>query len=87
MTVKITLSFTDRHHGFPLRKVEEGVCATQSTAVAAAVEQMMQEEAERESALGAMADEIRSRLATPRDEFVDINDVFRDVEASLLNKR
>jgi Arc/MetJ-type ribon-helix-helix transcriptional regulator len=41
MTVKTTLSFTDRHHHFLSEKVGQGVFATQSAAVAAALEQMM----------------------------------------------
>ena len=36
MTVKTTLSFTDRHHQFLSEKVGQGVFATQSAAVAAA---------------------------------------------------
>ncbi len=83
MTVKTTLSFTDRHHGYLTRKVEEGVFATQSAAVAAAIEQMMRDEAEREAALQAMAEEIRARLATPREEFLDPSDAFAVARARL----
>ena len=54
MTVKTTLSFTDRHHQFLSEKVGQGVFATQSAAVAAALEQMMQDEDEREVALQAV---------------------------------
>jgi hypothetical protein len=43
MTVKTSLSFTDRHHRFLSEKVGQGVFATQSAAVAAAQEQMMQD--------------------------------------------
>ena len=50
MTVKTTLSFTDRHHHFLSEKVGQGVFATQSAAVAAALEHMMQDEEERASA-------------------------------------
>ena len=64
MAVKTTLSFTERHHGFLLAKVREGIFATQSAVVAAAVEQMIQDEAEREVALSALADEIRARAHT-----------------------
>ena len=53
MTVKTTLSFTDRHHHFLSEKVGEGVFATQSAAVAAALEQMMQDDQERDVALSA----------------------------------
>ena len=47
MTVKTTLSFTDRHHRFLTDKVGQGVFASQSAAVAAALEQMMRDEEER----------------------------------------
>ena len=61
MTVKMTLSFTDRHHRYLLEKVGQGVFATRSAAVAAAIEQMMQAETERNGALSALAEEIRMR--------------------------
>ena len=83
MTVKTTLSFTDRHHLFLSEKVDEGVFATQSAAVAAAIEQMMQDEVEREVALTALADEIRSRMQTPRAEFVDQDRVFSSARATI----
>ena len=76
MTVKTTLSFTDRHHRFLSEKVGQGVFATQSAAVVAALEQMIQDEDEREVALSALAREIRSRMATPRPEFIDHDDAF-----------
>ena len=44
MTVKTTLSFTDRHHRYLSEKVGQGVFATRSAAVAAAIEQMMQDD-------------------------------------------
>ncbi len=44
MTVRPTLSFTDRHHQLLSEKVGQGVFATQSAAVAAELEQMMQDE-------------------------------------------
>ena len=55
MNVRTTLSFTERHHAFLLRKVEEGVFASTSAAVAAAVEAMIEAEVARENALEAMA--------------------------------
>lgn len=76
MTVKTTLSFTDRHAEFLKSKVEEGVYASTSAAVAAAVEEMIRDEMEREVALNAMADEIRARMATPREEFIDEEEAF-----------
>ena len=76
MTVKTTLSFTDRHHRFLSEKVRQGVFASQSAAVAAALEQMIRDEEERELALGALAEEVRARLDTPRSAYLDQDDAF-----------
>jgi antitoxin ParD1/3/4 len=84
LTVKTTLSFTDRHHRFLLEKVGEGVFASQSAAVAAALEQMMRDEEERSVMLGAMAEEIRGRMQTPSSEYVDPEVAFAAARA-LLN--
>lgn len=83
MTVKTTLSFTDRHHRFLSEKVGQGVFATQSAAVAAALEQMMQDEEERNVALQALAQEIRARMETPREAFIDQEDAFAAARASI----
>ena len=83
MAVKTTLSFTERHHGFLLTKVKEGIFATQSAVVAAAVEQMIQDESEREVALSALADEIRVRFRTPRAEFVGRERAFSLARATI----
>ena len=83
MTVKTTLSFTDRHHQFLAEKVGQGVFATQSAVVAAALEQMMQDEEERNVALQALAQEIRARMETPRDAFIDQDDAFAAASASI----
>lgn len=85
MTVKTTLSFTDRHHRFLTEKVGSGVFASQSALVAAALEHMIQDEEEREVALGVFADEIRSRLQTPRDAFVDGDAAFARARARLTS--
>ena len=76
MTVKTTLSFTDRHHAYLQEMVGQGVYASTSAAVAAAVEQMMQDEAAREAALDAMSGEIRRRMAAPAEEFLPHDAVF-----------
>ena len=81
MTIKTTLSFTDRHHRFLSEKVGEGVFATQSAAVASAIEQMMQDDQEREIALSALADEIRARMQTARSEYVDGEQAFSAARA------
>jgi len=87
MTVKTTLSFTERHHRFLLQKVDEGVFATQSAAVAAALEQMIQDEAERQVALSALADEIRARIGTPRSEYVNQEHAFSASRATMEASR
>ncbi len=76
MTVKTTLSFTDRHHRFLASKVEEGVFATTSAAVASAVERLIEDEEARAVALEAMADRIRARMATPPSQFVGVEEAF-----------
>ncbi|SEA87178.1 type II toxin-antitoxin system ParD family antitoxin [Rubrimonas cliftonensis] len=83
MTVKTTLSFTERHHSYLREKVRDGVFATTSAAVAAAVERLIEDEEARETALGAMADDIRARLGTSRDDYRDIDAVFADVERDI----
>ena len=87
MTVKTTLSFTDRHHRFLMRSINDGVFATQSAAVAAALEQMIQDETEREVALTALAQEIRARTQTPRSEFVDQDNAFSAARAAIETAR
>ena len=83
MTVKTTLSFTDRHHQVLSEKVGQGVFATQSAAVAVALEQMMQDEQERDIALSALAQEIRARMETPTSEFIDQDDAFAAARATV----
>ncbi len=83
MTVKTTLSFTERHHKFLLDKVGEGVFASQSAAVASALEQMMRDEEERELALSALAGEIRARMATPRDDYAPADEAFAAAQARI----
>jgi len=87
MTVRTTLSFTERHHGFLRRKVEQGVFASASAAVASAIEAMIDEEAAREAALTAMTtamtEEIRARIATPAAEHLPLDAVLDEARARL----
>ena len=83
MTMKTTLSFTDRHHAFLKRKVEEGVYATTSAGVAAAVELMMAEAETQELARQAFREEIARRLQTPSSEYVPAEEAFRRVRAAI----
>lgn len=76
MPVRTTLSFTQRHHDFMMRQVDEGKYATQSALVADAIEHLIRQEEARETALLAMADEIRRRMQTPRDEFITEEEAF-----------
>jgi len=87
MTVKTTLSFTDRLHHFLTEKVGQGAFATQSAAVAAALEQMMQDEQERDVALAALTEEIRARMETPRSAFIDQDDAFAAARATIGTAR
>jgi len=83
MTVKKTVSFTDRHHRYLLEKVGQGRFANRSAVVAAAIEQMMQDESERNVALSALAEEIRMRMRTPRSGFVDQDQLFSAARAAI----
>jgi Arc/MetJ-type ribon-helix-helix transcriptional regulator len=87
MNVRTTLSFTERHHAFLVRKVEEGVFASASAAVAAAIEGMIEAEVAREAALDAMTAEIRARMATPAAEHLPMEEVFSEVHARLAERR
>lgn len=87
MTVRTTLSFTDRHHGFLVRKVEEGVFATASAAIAVAVEAMIEDEAAREAALAGMTDAIRARMATPAEAHLDLEAGLAPARARLAEIR
>ena len=86
MTVRTTLSFTDRHHRFLARKVEEGVFATASAAVAAAVERMIEDDEAREAALAGMTEAIRARLATPAADYVGPEAAFAGARALLARE-
>ena len=83
MTVKSTVSFTNRHHQFAKRKVDEGVMPSVSSLVAMGLEQVMQDEADRNAALEAMKTTIGRRMHTPRAQWIDhqSDDVFDRLRA------
>ena len=87
MTIKTTLSFTDRHHRYLSEKVGEGIFATHSAAVASAIEQMMQYDHEREVALSALSEEIRARIQTMRSEYVDDEQAYSAARAAVEASR
>ena len=74
MTVKTAVSFTERHHQFAKKKMEEGAFASVSSLVAQSIERMMREEEERDVALASMADAIRARMQMPRSNWVEVQD-------------
>ena len=84
MTVKTTLSFTDRHHRFLMEKVAQGVFASQSAAVAAALEEMMREEEERALTREAMRDLLAQRREGP---FVTLDQGTDSTKSMIARKR
>lgn len=87
MTVKSTVSFTDRHHEYAHRKAREGQNASVSSVVAAGIEALMQDEEEREVALQAMRGAITRRLDTPREAWIEgTEDLFAAARERLSNK-
>ena len=71
MTVKSAVSFVDEHHAFAKAAVERGEFASVSAVVAAGIQRLRNEEAERRAMLNAMAEEICRRAETPDEEFVE----------------
>ena len=87
MTVKTTLSFTERHARFLKRQVEAGVYATTSAAVAAAVEQMIGAEEERATLLAALREEIAARMRVPDADWLDFDTAMAEARARLTTGR
>ena len=71
MTIKSAVSFIDAHHAFAREKVEGGEFASVSAVVAAGIQKLRDEEAERRAMLDAMAEEVRRRAEAPDEEFVE----------------
>lgn len=87
MTTKTTLSFTDRHYQFLIERVRQGAFASESAAVAAALEQMMRDEQDRDMALDTLSNEIHSRLQTPHADYVKADTAFAAARARLESSR
>ena len=89
MTVKSAVSFIDEHHAFARAKVERGEFASVSAVVAAGIQRLRDEEAERKAMLDALADEVRRRAETPDEEFVEHvpGDFSRILERLLAARR
>ena len=87
MTVKSTVSFTDKHHAFAQKKTQEGQHGSVSSVVAAGIERLMQDDAEREIALKAMSKAIEERMNTPRETWLDgTEDLFEKARQRLAGK-
>lgn len=87
MTVQTPLSVTDRHYRFLTEKVGQGAFASLGAAVAAALEEMIRDEDGRDMAIGALADEMRSPLQTPRSYRVADDDAFAAARSQLQVSR
>ena len=86
MTVKTTLSFTDRHHAFLQRQVEAGVYATTSAAIAAAVESMIKDDIEFQAHVSGLAEIVRERMKT-LDDAADADEVYAELMAELDERK
>ena len=89
MTVKSAVSFIDEHHAFAKVMVERGEFASVSAVVAAGIQRLRDEEAERKAILEAMAEEIRRRAEAPDEEFMEHvpGDFARILEGALAVRR
>ena len=83
MTTRTTLGLTERHRRFLTEKVGQGEFASESAAVEAALDRMIRDEEERDTALRAMTDAIRSRVRTPATSYVEGHDAFAAARARL----
>lgn len=88
MTVKIAIELDDTHREFAEKMVKDGLYPSISSVVQAGIEQMMENDAIPADALAGMADEIRSRMELPRDQWIpwDGDRLFDDVRSKLAEK-
>jgi antitoxin ParD1/3/4 len=82
MTVKTTLSFTDRHYAFLQGQVDAGVYATMSAAVAAAIEGLVEDDQQFQAHVAGLADVVRERMKT-LDDAVDADEVYAELMGEL----
>lgn len=89
MTVKTSISFTDRHHHFIKEMVDQGTISSVSSVVALGIEKLMQEEVQKDFMLEGLAETIRSRMETPHPDWVAMNEsdpLFENVAKRLDSK-
>ena len=73
MTVRASVSFTDRNHAFARSLVQRGTFNSASAVVAAGLQAPRDKDKARSLALDDMVKEIRRRDRTPREEFSDFD--------------
>ena len=73
MTVKSSVSFTERHHKFARQKVESGVYNSVSGLVALGIERLMQDEVEREIMLQNLSQTVARRMQTPKESWIAVD--------------
>lgn len=73
MTVRASVSFTDQNHAYAEELVARGEFGSVSAVVAAGIQALRERAEERQIALDVMADEIRRRAETSRDDFTDFD--------------
>ena len=87
VTVETTIHLTDQHLRFLHDQVRRGAFVSLDAAVAAALDQMMADEAGRETALETAANDIRARLETPRDRYQDNDRTFAEARRRVDTER
>ncbi len=91
MNVKNTVTLSDRYLHYAERLVEDGQFPSIEKVIEAGIDSLMHADpvpAGPNDPLASMADEIRRRLATPRDQFIpmDTDNMFDRVRARLDEK-
>ncbi len=87
MTVKSTVSFTDRHHAYAQAKAKDGQHGSVSSVVASGIERLIQDETERNIALQAMSKAIQARMNTPYEEWTHgVDDLFDKARQRLTDR-
>ena len=88
MNVKTEITLTEDHLRYAERMVEEGAYPSVSSVVEAGLAQMMLQDETLSDPLSGMADEIRRRMALPRDQWLpwDGREMAERVKARLRAK-
>jgi antitoxin ParD1/3/4 len=89
MTVKISIELDDSQRAFAERMVENGTYPSISSVVQAGIDRMMQNDEPSGDPLAGWEDEIRRRMATPREQFISMkdDDLFDRLRARLAARK